>query len=94
MFFNCLGQHIIFYLPVYSRWNPAAETLMSDWKFRYRLLDVLFKRWGLVVPEMIIEKAVQWSYNKYYNKSKLTINQPTNYHLNYVLLKCFVRIFK
>jgi hypothetical protein len=46
------------FLPVYSRWNPAAETLMSDWKFRYKLLDVLFKRWGIVVPEMKLKKQV------------------------------------
>lgn len=61
---------MILHLPVYSRWNPAAETLMSDWKFRYRLLDVLFSRWGIVVPEMIIEKAGQWSHNKDYSKTK------------------------
>lgn len=28
-------------IPVYSKWKPAADTLMSDWKVRYRLLDVL-----------------------------------------------------
>lgn len=38
-------------LPVYSRWNPAAETLISDWKFRYRLFDVLLRSGGMVVPE-------------------------------------------
>jgi len=37
-------------IPVYSRWKPAAETLMSDWKVRNRLLDVLFRSWGIVVP--------------------------------------------
>ena len=61
---------------MYSRWNPAAETMMSDWKFRDRLLEVLFKRWGIVVPEMIIEKVAQWSHNKYYSKTKkLLTNQ-------------------
>lgn len=38
-------------IPVYSKWKPAADTLMSDWKVRYRLLDVLFSSWGIVVPE-------------------------------------------
>lgn len=37
-------------IPVYSKWKPAADTLMSDWKVRYRLLDVLFSSWGIVVP--------------------------------------------
>lgn len=37
-------------IPVYSKWKPAAETLMSDWKVKYRLLDVLFSSWGIVVP--------------------------------------------
>lgn len=37
-------------IPVYSRWKPAAETLMSVWKVKYRLLDVLFSSWGIVVP--------------------------------------------
>lgn len=38
-------------LPVYSRWKPAAETLISELKLRKRLLDVLFRRGGMVVPE-------------------------------------------
>lgn len=37
-------------IPVYSKWKPAAETLMSDWKVKYRLLDVLFSSCGIVVP--------------------------------------------
>lgn len=37
-------------VPVYSRWNPAAETLISELKLRWRLLDVLFRRGGMVVP--------------------------------------------
>ena len=37
-------------IPVYSKWKPAAETLMSDWKVKYRLLDVLFNSCGIVVP--------------------------------------------
>lgn len=38
-------------LLLYSRWNPAAATLMSDWKWRQSWLDVLFRRAGTVVPE-------------------------------------------
>lgn len=40
------------FIPVYSKWKPAAETLMSDWKVKYRLLDVLFSSWGIVVPTL------------------------------------------
>lgn len=58
-------------LPVYSRWNPAAETLISDWKFRYRLFDVLFRSGGMVVPEKrnqnITEMHRNWT--KYNDKS-------------------------
>lgn len=39
-------------IPVYSKWKPAAETLMSDWKVKYRLLDVLFSSCGIVVPAL------------------------------------------
>lgn len=39
-------------IPVYSKWKPAADTLMSDWKVRNRLLDVLFSSWGIVVPAL------------------------------------------
>lgn len=46
-------------IPVYSKWKPAADTLMSDWKVRYRLLDVLFSSWGIVVPVLYnIQKTV------------------------------------
>lgn len=38
-------------IPAYSRWKPAPETLMSVWKVRYRLLDVLFRIGGMVIPE-------------------------------------------
>lgn len=37
-------------IPVYSKWKPVADTLMSDWKVKYRLLDVLFSSCGIVVP--------------------------------------------
>lgn len=39
------------HVPVYSRWNPAAETLISELKLRYRLLEVLFRSGGMVVPK-------------------------------------------
>lgn len=47
-------------IPVYSKWKPAADTLMSDWKVKYRLLDVLFSSWGIVVPVLYnIQKTVK-----------------------------------
>lgn len=47
-------------IPVYSKWKPAADTLMSVWKVRYRLLEVLFSSWGIVVPlSYNIQKTVK-----------------------------------
>ena len=42
--------HTHLLIPVYSRWKPAAETLMSDWKVRNKLLEVLLSSCGMVVP--------------------------------------------
>lgn len=41
----------VFYSLLYSRWNPAATTLISVWKCKYSWLDVLFNKAGAVVPE-------------------------------------------
>lgn len=38
-------------LLLYSRWKPAATTLMSLWKWRRSWLDVELRRAGAVVPE-------------------------------------------
>lgn len=39
-----------FYLLLYSRWKPAATTLMSLWKCRRSWFDVELRRAGAVVP--------------------------------------------
>lgn len=54
---------------------------MSDWKFRYKLLDVLLRRCGIVVPEKTIDKSGQGSCVKYHSTNKeikSTHKQPSH----------------
>lgn len=54
---------------------------MSDWKFRYKLLDVLFRRWGIVVPEMTIEKVGQGSCAKVTATTKILSKLVTSQNI-------------
>lgn len=58
-------------IPVYSKWKPAADTLMSDWKVKYRLLDVLFSSWGIDVPGLHSMQKAIYSMSGPYQRFKL-----------------------
>lgn len=56
VFINCEGMFffffgvVFFHLLLYSSLNPAAETLISEKKWRYSWLEVLLRSAGTVVP--------------------------------------------
>lgn len=49
-------------------------------------MDVLFRRWGIVVPEMAIEKMGQGSWRKHHSNNKR--NKSTGKETTHCNLKC------
>lgn len=81
-------------IPVYSKWKPAADTLMSDWKVRNKLLDVLFSSWGIVVPVIYIIKDTVTTVSTMNYICKPIKNMLTLMHQTYItFITCDERLW-